>query len=50
MRWRVTLQRHHEIVVKTFSDSIHGEKHKALKAAEECRDELLPHAHCLSTE
>jgi hypothetical protein len=49
--WRVTLQRRHDIVVKTFSDSLHGGKRKALKAAEEYRDELLrrysPYAHAI---
>ena len=49
--WRVTLQRHNDIVVKTFSDSIHGGKRKALKAAVEYRDELLrrhsPYAHAI---
>ena len=39
--WRVTLQRHNDIVVKMFSDSIYGGKRKALKAAVICRDELL---------
>ena len=32
--WRVTLQRHNDIVVKMFSDSMYGGKRKALKAAE----------------
>ena len=49
--WRVTLQRHHDIVVKTFSDSLHGGKHKAFNAAEVYRDELLrrysPYAHAI---
>jgi len=49
--WRVTLQRHNGIVVKMFSDSLHGGKGKALKAAEEYRDELLrrysPYAHAI---
>ena len=49
--WRVTVQRHNDIVVKMFSDSIHGGKRKALKAAEEYRDELLrrysPYAHAI---
>ena len=49
--WRVTLQRHHDIVVKTFSDSISGGKRKALKAAMEYREELLrrysPYAHAI---
>jgi len=49
--WRVTFQRHNDIVVKTFSDSINGGKRKALKAAEEYRDELLrrysPYAHAI---
>ena len=49
--WRVTLQRHNDIVVKTFSDSIHGGKHKALKVAVKYRDELLrrysPYAHAI---
>jgi hypothetical protein len=49
--WRVTLQRHNDIVVKTFSDSIHGGKRKALKATVEYRDELLrrhsPYAHAI---
>ena len=39
--WRVTVQRHNDIAVKTFSDAIHGGKGKALKAAEAYRDELL---------
>ena len=39
--WRVTLQRHNDIAVRTFSDAIYGGKRKALKAAEACRDELL---------
>jgi len=43
--WRVTVQRHNDIVVKTFSDSVHGEKRKALKAAVEYRDELLLDTH-----
>ena len=49
--WRVTLQRHNDIVVKMFSDSIYGGKRKALKAAEIYRDELLrrysPYAHAI---
>ena len=49
--WRVTLQRHNDIVIKTFSDSIYGGKRKALKAAVEYRDELLrrysPYAHAI---
>jgi hypothetical protein len=49
--WRVTLQRHNEIVVRTFSDSIYGGKRKALKAAVEYRGELLlrysPYAHAI---
>ena len=49
--WRVTLQRHNGIVVKMFSDSLHGGKRQALKAAEEYRDELLrrysPYAHAI---
>lgn len=49
--WRVTLQRHNEIVVKYFSDSIYGGKRKALKAAGEYRSELLrrysPYAHAV---
>ena len=49
--WRVTLQRYNDIVVKTFSDSIHGGKRKALKAAVGYRDELLrrysPYAHAI---
>ena len=49
--WRVTLQRHNDISVKTFSDLIHGGKRKALKAAVEYRDELLrrysPYAHSI---
>lgn len=47
--WRVTLQRHNDIVVKTFSDSIYGGKRKALKIAVAYRDERLrqysPYAH-----
>ena len=39
--WRVTLQRHNDIVVKTFSDSIYGGKRKALKIAVAYRDERL---------
>ena len=39
--WRVTVQRHNDIVVKTFSDAMHGGKGKALKAAEAYRGELL---------
>src|SRR6185295_2691118 len=38
---RVTLQRWNGITVKTFSDSIHGGKRKALKAAREYRNALL---------
>ncbi|MDN5941544.1 MAG: hypothetical protein L0H94_06650 [Nitrospira sp.] len=49
--WRVTLQRHNDIIVKTFSDAISGGKRKALKAAEAYRDELLrrysPYAHAI---
>jgi hypothetical protein len=49
--WRVTLQRHNDIVVKTFSDSIYGAKRKALMTAVEYRDELLrrysPYAHAI---
>lgn len=49
--WRVTLQRRNDVVVKTFSDSIHGGKRKALKVAVEYRDELLrrysPYAHAI---
>lgn len=49
--WRVTLQRHNDIVVKKFSDAISGGKRKALKAAEAYRDELLrrysPYAHAI---
>ena len=49
--WRVTLQRHNDIAVKTFSDSINGGKRKALKAAVAYRDELLcrysPYAHAI---
>ena len=49
--WRVTVQRHNDIVVKTFSDTISGGKRKALKAAEVYRDELLrrysPYAHAI---
>lgn len=47
--WRVTFQRCNEIVVKPFSDAIHGGKRKALQAAIAYRDELLrqasPSAH-----
>ena len=39
--WRVTLQRHNDIVAKTFSDSIYGGKHKALKIVVAYRDERL---------
>ena len=39
--WRVTLQRHNEIVTKPFSDGIYGGKRKALKAGLEYRDALL---------
>jgi hypothetical protein len=49
--WRVTLQRHNDIAVKTFSDSINGGKRKALKAAVAYRDELLcrysPYGHAI---
>jgi hypothetical protein len=49
--WRVTLQRCNDIIVKTFSDSLHGGKRKALKTAVEYRDELLrqysPFAHAI---
>ena len=49
--WRVTLQRHNDIVVRTFSDSIHGGKRKALNAAVAYRGELLrrysPYAHAI---
>jgi hypothetical protein len=49
--WRVTLQRHNDIVVKYFSDAIYGGKRKALKAAGEYRGELLrrysPYAHAV---
>ncbi len=49
--WRVTLQRHNDIVVKTFSDSIYGMKRKALKTAMAYRDELLhqysPYTHAI---
>jgi hypothetical protein len=49
--WRVTVQRHNDIAVKTFSDTIYGGKRKALKAAEAYRDELLrrysPYAHAI---
>lgn len=49
--WRVTLQRHNDIAVKTFSDAIYGGKRRALKAAEAYRDELLrrysPYAHAI---
>jgi hypothetical protein len=39
--WRVTLQRHNDIAVRTFSDSINGGKRKDLRSAVEYRDELL---------
>lgn len=39
--YRVTLQRHNTITVKTFSDAVHGGKRKALKAALAERDALL---------
>jgi hypothetical protein len=49
--WRVTVQRHNDIAVKTFSDAIYGGKRKALKVAEAYRDELLrrysPYAHAI---
>jgi hypothetical protein len=49
--WRVTVQRHNDIAVKTFSDAVYGGKRKALKAAEAYRDELLrrysPYAHAI---
>jgi len=49
--WRVTLQRHNDIAVKTFSDSIYGGKRNALRAAVEYREELLrrysPYAHAI---
>jgi hypothetical protein len=49
--WRVTLQRHNDIAVRTFSDSIYGGKRKALKVAVEYREELLrrysPYAHAI---
>lgn len=35
--WRVTLQGHSDIAVRTFSDSVYGGKRKALKAAVEYR-------------
>jgi hypothetical protein len=45
------VQRHNDIVVKTFSDAIYGGKRKALKVAVEYRDELLrrysPYAHAI---
>jgi hypothetical protein len=39
--WRATLQRWNGITVKTFSDSVHNGKRKALKAAIEYRNALL---------
>lgn len=49
--WRVTVQRHNDIVVKTFSDATYGGKQKALKTAEAYRDELFrrhsPYAHAI---
>jgi AP2 domain len=49
--WRVTLQRHNDIAVRTFSDSVYGGKRKALKAAVAYRNELLrrysPYAHAI---
>jgi len=49
--WRVTVQRHNDIVAKTFSDLVYGGKRKALKAAVEYRDELLrrysPYTHAI---
>jgi hypothetical protein len=39
--WRATLQRWNGITVKTFSDSVHSGKRKALKAALEYRNALL---------
>lgn len=39
--WRATLQRWNGITVKTFSDSVHDGKRKALKAALEYRNALL---------
>ena len=39
--WRTTLQRWNGITVKTFSDSVHSGKRKALKAALEYRNALL---------
>ena len=49
--WRVTLQRHNDIAVRMFSDSIYSGKRKALKAAVEYREELLrrysPYAHAI---
>lgn len=39
--WRATLQRWNGITVKTFSDSVHCGKRKALKAALEYRNALL---------
>ena len=39
--WRTTLQRWNGITVKTFSDSVHHGKRKALKAALAYRNRLL---------
>jgi len=43
--WRVTIQRRNEIVVRPFSDGVHGGKAKALKAAQAFRDEMLGEMH-----
>lgn len=39
--WHVTLQRCNDVILKMFSDGVHGGKRKALKAAVEFRDALL---------
>lgn len=39
--WRVSLRRHGKMLVKNFPDKRHGGKRKALKLAQQHRDDLL---------
>ena len=39
--WRVSLRRYGKMLVENFPDKKHGGRHKALKLAQQYRDELL---------
>ena len=43
--WRVQVQCKNRIVIRPFSDRLHGGKRKALRAAIACRDALLEQMH-----